>query len=151
MTIWRHIWTLWHCHESIKIYSSKNADVSKKTWLDGIKYCYKCKNLFQYFVVRGQYFFCLYLLPRYSNFKMVQFSRDFENFWRENADISKRSAGKAWKISIFGNLRNRVCSVQNLKFLALLVEILIWGIVLTITMNLMHIKGPWILGLKNVC
>ena len=72
------IWTLWLCHEWITIYSWKNAAFNKKFWLDGIKYCYK--DLFQYFLMKGQ---CWFYLIRYSNLKMVQ-------FWKKNWKILTR-------------------------------------------------------------
>ena len=76
LTIWRiHdiIWALWHRHESIIIYFSKSADVSRKIWSDDRKYW----ELFQYFLMTGQSRFYLDLLPRYSNLIMVQFWQDF--------------------------------------------------------------------------
>ena len=97
LTIWRcHdvIWTLWRCRKSNIIYSSKNAHVSKKIWSDGIKYCYKCKDLFHSFRERGQCRFYLYLLPRKSNLKKIQFWQDFEKFWAENTGASTNSMGK---------------------------------------------------------
>ena len=97
-TIWRRhdvIWTSWRCRKSNTIYSSKNVNVSKKIWLDGMKYCYKCKDLFHYFRIRGQCSSYLYLLPRKSNLKMIQFWQDFGKFWAENTDTSTNSTGKA--------------------------------------------------------
>ena len=89
------IWTLWLCHEWITIYSWKNAAFNKKFWLDGIKYCYK--DLFQYFLMKGQ---CWFYLIRYSNLKMVQFWKKIGKFWPENTDISKNSAEKAWYLKV---------------------------------------------------
>ena len=46
----------------------------------GIKCCYKCKKLFQYFLMRGQCRFYLGLLPKNSNLKMIQFRQNFGQF-----------------------------------------------------------------------
>ena len=62
--------------------------------MDDIKYCYKCEELFQYFLMRGQCRFYLDLLPRYSNLKIVQFGQDFGQFQPKNIDVSKISADK---------------------------------------------------------
>ena len=105
LTIWCRpdiIWTLWRRYESITIYSSKFADISRKFWLGDIKYCYKCKSLFHYFLIRCQCCFYLYLLSRYSIWKLFNFGKIWK-FWPENDDVSKKSADRAFYLSIFGN------------------------------------------------
>ena len=104
LTIWCPydvIWTLWRRHESITTYSSKFADISRKFWLNGSKYCYKCKDLFHYFWGANVVFTFICCLDtaiwKWSNFDKIW------RFWPENADVSKKSVDRAWHLSIFGN------------------------------------------------
>ena len=112
LTIWcRHdvIWTLWCRHESIATYTSKFADISRKFWLDGIKYCYK--NLFHYFLMSGNVVFTFICCLDVAILKILT----------RKCCRQETICWQSMTFKYFWKLDKWVYSVQNSKFLALLV------------------------------
>ena len=92
----------------------------------GIKYCYKNKDLFQFSLMRTQCHFDVYLLPRYSNLKMLDVDKILESFEQKMLTSAKSNSTQKALFKLFWKL-----DINGVKFLALLVQILTWEFLAT--------------------
>lgn len=83
----------------------------------------------------------LYLLRKFSNLGMVQFWQDFGQLWPKNAYATKNPIHKLW-FSYALETRYKGCTLRNFKYLALLVQILTWGVESFPFINLTYVKKP---------